>query len=131
MENSKRKVPRFYKPSLTPMVGDSWGHRNIWEMSVPTLVPMQPLPVKCTVFVQSEDVNGVTGKQELDEISEDCVWLPQEVALLETPGSEVKATYICPPDSHMELTLSAAVGGFWTPKDMSLPRAELSAPEQL
>lgn len=34
---------------------------------------MQPLPVRCTVFARSGDGNGVTGEQELQESSEDCV----------------------------------------------------------
>lgn len=37
------------------------------------------------MFAQSEGVNGVTGKQELGEISEDGVWLPQGAAQCKEP----------------------------------------------
>lgn len=60
-------------------------------------VSVQPLPVKCIVFAQSEGVSGVTGKQEFDEISEGCVWLPQKArqSLVVSSGLAACTSGVC------------------------------------
>lgn len=64
---------------------------------------MQPHPVSVLCLPRVEGVNGVTGKQECGEISEDCVQLPQEVVLCKEPtpgGKQGPGSLLGQPLSH-------------------------------